>query len=108
MTRNALLPVLMTSAIFFWLGAVHTASSETNSRSDAQWQYGILVLGDRLTVFESFDKFEGSNIDPLLELQDANEVLEMVGSRGWELVTVERLGIGEDQQLRWYFKRSIQ
>ena len=63
------------------------------------------LLGETLTAFETFEKFDGSNLDPMLQFDDADEIIDMVGKRGWELVTVERLNVGAEQQLRWYFKR---
>ena len=105
MTRKQLLTGLVLGIIGFGFGAFQSTSGATQPGTTQQWEYGILVLGETLTAFETFEKFDGSNLDPMLQFDDADEIIDMVGKRGWELVTVERLNVGAEQQLRWYFKR---
>jgi hypothetical protein len=78
-----------------------------------QWRYVRLVEeADGWELRPSIDGYETK----LRELNEAgddcegdalSELLEALGSAGWELVQVERLADGEHWYAQYYFKRQI-
>ena len=104
--RN-LLASLVLSACFFLLLAA--------DQPLAKWQYGLLTFADMNYSWESsqsqFAELDAAKLLSDLENHPVDkasymEILNALGSQGWELVAIEPLG-GDDKKTEFIFKRQV-